>query len=73
MQLNIISEVWKKKKKWFVVRCPELNVASQGKTRNEAENNLLKVCYFLRLHLCDMGRWKTVRKTLAADCLIMLK
>ena len=42
MQLNITIEVWKKEK-WFVARCPELDFISQGKTRNEARNNLLDV------------------------------
>ncbi|MDM8551301.1 type II toxin-antitoxin system HicB family antitoxin [Desulfobacterales bacterium HSG2] len=42
MQLNITIEVWKKEK-WFVARCPELDFVSQGKTRDEARNNLLEV------------------------------
>lgn len=42
MQLNITIEIWKKEK-WFVARCPELDFVSQGKTRNEAKENLLEV------------------------------
>jgi predicted RNase H-like HicB family nuclease len=42
MQLNITIEIWKKEK-WFAARCPEPDFVSQGKTRNEAGENLLEV------------------------------
>ena len=42
MDINITIEVWQKGK-WFVAKCPELDFISQGKTREEAKNNLLEV------------------------------
>jgi predicted RNase H-like HicB family nuclease len=52
MQLNITIEIWKKEK-WFVSRCPELDFVSQGKTRNEAGENLLEV---IAIQFEDTGR-----------------
>ncbi len=54
MKLNITIEVWKKKK-CFVARCPELDFVSQGKTRNEARNNLLEVIDIQFEEMADMG------------------
>jgi len=42
MNLNVTIEVWHKGK-WYVAKCPELDFISQGKTREEAKNNLLEV------------------------------
>jgi len=42
MDINIAIEVWQKGE-WFVAKCPELDFISQGKTREEAKNNLLEV------------------------------
>ncbi len=42
MDINITIEVWQKGK-WFIAKCPELDFISQGKTREEAKNNLLEV------------------------------
>jgi predicted RNase H-like HicB family nuclease len=42
MNLNVNIEVWRKGK-WYVAKCPELDFISQGKTREEAKNNLLEV------------------------------
>jgi predicted RNase H-like HicB family nuclease len=42
MNLNVTIEVWHKGK-WYVAKCPELDFISQGKTREEARNNLLEV------------------------------
>ncbi len=35
-----LSAVIKKEGKWFVAWCPELDIASQGKTKKEAISNL---------------------------------
>jgi predicted RNase H-like HicB family nuclease len=42
MDISITIEVWQKGK-WFITKCPELDFISQGKTREEAKNNLLEV------------------------------
>ena len=42
MHLNVTIEVWRKSK-WYIAKCPELDFISQGKTREEAKNNLLEV------------------------------
>lgn len=42
MNLNVTIEVWRKGK-WYIAKCPELDFISQGKTREEAKNNLLEV------------------------------
>lgn len=42
MNLSITIEVWRKDK-WYIAKCPELDFISQGKTREEAKNNLLEV------------------------------
>jgi predicted RNase H-like HicB family nuclease len=52
MQLNITIEIWKKEK-WFAARCPEPDFVSQGKTRNEAGENLLEV---IAIQFEDTGR-----------------
>ncbi|OQY57636.1 MAG: hypothetical protein B6245_16015 [Desulfobacteraceae bacterium 4572_88] len=61
MQLNITIEVWKKEK-WFVARCPELDFVSQGKTRNEAKNNLLEV---IEIQFEEMTETETLEDYLA--------
>lgn len=55
MHLNVTIEVWEKEK-WFVARCPELDFVSQGKTRDEARNNLLEVMEIQFEEMADMGR-----------------
>lgn len=35
-----VSIIIEREKKWFVAFCPELDIASQGKTVEEARNNL---------------------------------
>ena len=35
-----VSVIIERKENWFVAYCPELEVASQGKTIEEAKNNL---------------------------------
>ncbi|HQU32167.1 MAG: type II toxin-antitoxin system HicB family antitoxin [Planctomycetia bacterium] len=42
MKMQLIIEVWKKGN-WFLARAPELDFISQGKTPEEARENLLEV------------------------------
>ena len=42
MKLPLIIESWKKGS-WYLARAPELDFISQGKTQNEARENLLEV------------------------------
>ena len=35
-----LSALITKEEEWYVARCPELNVTSQGKTLEEAKENL---------------------------------
>lgn len=42
MRLDLTAVVWKEKD-WFVSRCVEIEVASQGKTEDEAMSNLQEV------------------------------
>jgi len=54
MELNITIEVWQKKS-WFVAKCPELDFISQGKTRDEAKENLLEVIQIQFEEMTEMG------------------
>jgi predicted RNase H-like HicB family nuclease len=40
MELGYTMEVWRKGD-WFVAKCPELDFVSQGKTQDEARENLV--------------------------------
>jgi predicted RNase H-like HicB family nuclease len=51
MRLNITIEVWKKRN-WFIAKCPELDFISQGKTHEEAKENLLEV---IRIQFKEMA------------------
>jgi len=42
MKVNKFNSVVTKDKRWFVARCLELGVVSQGKTFEEAQKNLQK-------------------------------
>jgi predicted RNase H-like HicB family nuclease len=55
MQLNITIEIWKKEK-WFADRCTEPDFVSQGKTRNEARENLLEVIAIQFEEMPETGR-----------------
>lgn len=40
MELPRLTAVIEKEDKWYVATCPELGVASQGRTNEEAESTL---------------------------------
>jgi len=42
MKLDITIEI-RKKGKWYIARCPELDFVSQGRNQTEAKQNLLEV------------------------------
>ncbi|MGR3177623.1 MAG: type II toxin-antitoxin system HicB family antitoxin [Candidatus Anammoxibacter sp.] len=42
MKLNITVELWRKGG-WFLAKSPELDFVAQGKTKEEAKNNLYEV------------------------------
>jgi predicted RNase H-like HicB family nuclease len=54
MDISITIEVWQKGK-WFIAKCPELDFISQGKTREEAKNNLLEVIQIQFEEMSQMG------------------
>lgn len=47
MKLPKLTAVIEKEGKWYVATCPELGVASQGRTNNEAESMLLEAVELL--------------------------
>lgn len=61
MNLNVTIEVWHKDK-WYVAKCPELDFISQGKTREEAKNNLLEV---IKIQFEEMSQIGTLDEYLA--------
>ena len=61
MNLNVTIEVWRKGK-WYIAKCPELDFISQGKTREEAKNNLLEV---IQIQFEEMNATGTLDEYLA--------
>ena len=49
-----LTAVIKKGEKYFIARCPELGVTTQGKTRKEARENLKEA---VQLHLESMVQY----------------
>jgi len=47
MKLPKLTAVIEKEGKWYVATCPELGVASQGRTNEEAESMLLEAVELL--------------------------
>ena len=56
MQLRISVQIWKKGS-WFLAKCPELDFISQGKTRDEAQKNLMEV---VEIQFEEMSRMGTL-------------
>lgn len=50
MNMQLTTEI-RKGEKYFVARCPELGVTTQGKTEKEAKENLKEA---VELHLASM-------------------
>lgn len=42
MKLQLSIQIWKKGA-WYLAKCPELDFVSQGRTRQEAQDNLMEV------------------------------
>ncbi len=59
MKLKITIEIVKKEK-WFVAKCPELDFIAQGKTRNEAKQNLEEVIQIQFEEMMENGIFKVL-------------
>ncbi len=57
MKLNITIELWKKKA-WYLAKSPELDFVAQGKTEDEAKNNLYDLVQIQFQELEEMGTLK---------------
>jgi len=57
MQLRFSIQIWKKGP-WFIAKCPELDFISQGKTRDEAQKNLLEVIEIQFEEMSEIGTLK---------------
>ena len=54
MQLKFSIQIWKKGS-WFLASCPELDFIAQGKTRAEAQKNLMEVIEIQFEEMSKMG------------------
>lgn len=54
MRLQLTIEVWKKGD-WYLARTPELDFIAQGRTLEEAKNNLLEVIKIQFAEMKEMG------------------
>ncbi len=54
MKLDITIEI-RKKGKWFIARCPQLDFISQGENQAEAKHNLLEVIEIQFEEMREMG------------------
>ena len=68
MKLHLTIEVWKKGH-WYLARTPELDFISQGRTKQEAKDNLLEV---LRIQFAEMKDMNTLKDYLM-ECGIHMK
>jgi predicted RNase H-like HicB family nuclease len=57
MQLRFSIQIWKKGP-WFIAKCPELDFISQGKTRDEAQKNLMEVIEIQFEEMSEIGTLK---------------
>lgn len=62
MQLRISVQIWKKGS-WFLAKCPELDFISQGKTRDEAQKNLMEV---IEIQFEEMSRMGTAKNKMVS-------
>jgi predicted RNase H-like HicB family nuclease len=60
MILQFSIHVWQKFG-WFVAKCPELDFVSQGRTRQEAQKNLMEV---IEIQFEEMSRMNTLEEYL---------
>ena len=61
MELDFTLELWRKGN-WFVAKCPELDFVSQGKTQDEARENLEEV---IQIQIEEMAETGTLDEYLA--------
>ena len=61
MKLNITIELWQKGN-WYLAKSPELDFIAQGKTAEEAKNNLLEV---IKIQFYEMEETRTLKDYLA--------
>jgi predicted RNase H-like HicB family nuclease len=61
MELDYTVEVWRKGD-WYVAKCPELDFVSQGKTQDEARENLEQV---IQIQFEEMAETGTLDEYLA--------
>jgi predicted RNase H-like HicB family nuclease len=54
MNLKMTIETWEKES-WYIAKCPELDFVSQGKSPEEAKQNLLEVVEIQFEEMNEMG------------------
>jgi len=54
MKLQFSIQIWRKGS-WFLAKCPELDFVSQGRTREEAQKNLMEVIEIQFEEMIRMG------------------
>ena len=54
MKLKFSIQIWKKGV-WFIAKCSELDFISQGRTKDEAQKNLMEVIEIQFEEMSDMG------------------
>jgi predicted RNase H-like HicB family nuclease len=60
MQLHLSIQIWQKGS-WYLAKCPELDFVSQGRTRKEAQENLMEV---IEIQFEEMTRMGTLEEYL---------
>ena len=60
MQLRFSIHFWRKGS-WFIAKCPELDFVSQGRTKDEAQKNLIEV---IEIQFEEMSRMGTLAEYL---------
>ena len=60
MKLHLSIQIWKKDS-WYLAKCPELDFVSQGRTRKEAQENLMEV---IEIQFEEMSRMGTLNEYL---------
>lgn len=63
MELDYTVEVWRKGD-WYIAKCPELDFVSQGKTQDEARENLVEV---IQIQFEEMAEADTLDECVPAD------
>jgi predicted RNase H-like HicB family nuclease len=56
MKLHLSVQIWQKGS-WYLAKCPELDFVSQGRTRKEAQENLMEV---IEIQFEEMSRMGTL-------------